>query len=138
MKKLSSFASYSCDDNMVSPGFHMVLVLSCKDESCSADKDNHRFYGTVVFITVFAKPRSWIIVLSSSIRIQFTFLHHIVTCSSDSRRDFGLEVGFINHFNTRLVITINYSAIADIHTLQITTAHAKSLQSAVSSPVVHW
>jgi hypothetical protein len=34
--------------------------------------------------------------------------------------------------------TFNYSAITDIHTLQITTSHATSFQSAVSSPVVPW
>jgi hypothetical protein len=45
---------------------------------------------------------------------------------SDSRRGVGLDIGFIGHFNTRLVITLNYSAIANFHTLQITTAHAKS------------
>jgi hypothetical protein len=33
------------------------------------------------------------------------------------------DIGFIDHFNTQLVITLNYSAIADIHTLQITRAH---------------
>jgi hypothetical protein len=32
--------------------------------------------------------------------------------------DFGLEIGFIDHFHTRLVITLNYSAITDFHTLQ--------------------
>jgi hypothetical protein len=32
----------------------------------------------------------------------------------------GLDIGF----NTQLVITLNYGAIADLHTLQITTAHA--------------
>jgi hypothetical protein len=51
---------------------------------------------------------------------------NIVTCMRDSRRGFGLEIGFIDHFNTQLEITINYSAIADSHTLQITIAHAKS------------
>jgi hypothetical protein len=51
---------------------------------------------------------------------------------------FGLEIGFIDHFNTRLMTTTNYSAIADLHTLQITTAHAKTFQSAESSPVVPW
>jgi hypothetical protein len=45
-------------------------------------------------------------------------------------RGFGLEIGFIDHFNTRLVTTLNYSAIADFNILQITTAHAKSFQSA--------
>jgi hypothetical protein len=59
-----------------------------------------------------------------------------VTCMGDYRQGFGLEIGFTDHFNTQLVITLNYSTIANFHTLQITTAHAKSFQSAVSSPVV--
>jgi hypothetical protein len=42
-------------------------------------------------------------------------LLYIVTYMSDSRQDFGLEIVFIDHFNTRLVITLNYSAIADLH-----------------------
>jgi hypothetical protein len=50
----------------------------------------------------------------------------IVTCMSDSRRGFGLDVGFTDNFTTQLVITRNYSALADLHALQITTAHAKS------------
>jgi hypothetical protein len=45
---------------------------------------------------------------------------------SDYQRGFGLEVGFIDHFNTQPVITLNYSAVADFHTSQITTAHVKS------------
>jgi hypothetical protein len=49
---------------------------------------------------------------------------------SDSRRGFRLEIRFIDHFNTALVITLNYSATAELHTLQITTAHTKSFQSA--------
>jgi hypothetical protein len=44
---------------------------------------------------------------------------------SDSRRGFGLDIGFIDHFNTQLVITLNYSAIPNFHTLQITGAHVK-------------
>jgi hypothetical protein len=54
---------------------------------------------------------------------------------SDCRRGFGLKIGFID---TRLVTALNYSAIANLHTLQITTAPAKSFQSAVSSPVFPW
>jgi hypothetical protein len=50
---------------------------------------------------------------------------HIVTCMSDSQRGFGSEIGFIDHVNTQLVIKVNYSAIANFHTLQIATAHAK-------------
>jgi hypothetical protein len=37
-----------------------------------------------------------------------------------------LDIGFIDHFNTHLVITRDYSAIANFHTLQFTRAHAKS------------
>jgi hypothetical protein len=47
-------------------------------------------------------------------------------CMNDSRRGFGLDIGFIDHFNIQLVITLNYSAIANLRTLQITIAHAKS------------
>jgi hypothetical protein len=52
----------------------------------------------------------------------------------DYRRGFGLEIEFTDHLNIRLVTTLYYSTITDFHTLQITTAHAKSFQSAVSSP----
>jgi hypothetical protein len=31
---------------------------------------------------------------------------YIVTCMGDSRRGFGLQIGFIDNFNTRLVTTI--------------------------------
>jgi hypothetical protein len=51
---------------------------------------------------------------------------------------FRLQIGLIDHFNTQLVTTINYRAIADLHNLQITTAHAKSFQSVVSSPAIPW
>jgi hypothetical protein len=60
----------------------------------------------------------------------------IVTFLSNFRRGFGLEFGFIDHFNTRLVTTINYSAIA-ISTLYKSLQHTLSLQSAVSS-LVPW
>jgi hypothetical protein len=36
---------------------------------------------------------------------------------SDYRRIFWLDIGFIDHLYTQLVITINYSAIADFYTL---------------------
>jgi hypothetical protein len=61
---------------------------------------------------------------------------NIVTCMSDYRRGFGREIGFIDHLH--VVPTSNYNTIANFHTLQITTAHAKSFQSAVSSQVVPW
>jgi hypothetical protein len=54
---------------------------------------------------------------------------------SDSRRVLGLEIRFTGHFSTLLVTALNYSAITDIHTLQITIAHAKSFQFAISPPI---
>jgi hypothetical protein len=48
---------------------------------------------------------------------------HIVMCMSDSWRGFGLDIRFIDHFNIQLIITLNYSAITDIHTLQVTVTH---------------
>jgi hypothetical protein len=44
----------------------------------------------------------------------------------DSWRGLELDIGFIDHFNTQLVIILNYSAIANFYTLQITRVHAKS------------
>jgi hypothetical protein len=35
---------------------------------------------------------------------------------SDSQRGFELDTGFTDHFNTQLIITLNYGAIADLHT----------------------
>jgi hypothetical protein len=49
--------------------------------------------------------------------------------------EFALEIGFNDHFNTRLVKTLNYSAITDLHILKITTTHGMSFQSAEASPV---
>jgi hypothetical protein len=43
---------------------------------------------------------------------------------SDSRRGFGLDIGFTD--NLKVVTTNNYNTIADFHTFQITIAHAKS------------
>jgi hypothetical protein len=51
----------------------------------------------------------------------------------DQRRRFGLGIGFIDHLYTQLGTTSNYSAIANLHTSQITTA--KFFQLAASSAV---
>jgi hypothetical protein len=47
---------------------------------------------------------------------------------SDYRRGFGLVTRFIDHL--QMVTRSNYGAIANLHTLQITRAHAKPSQSA--------
>jgi hypothetical protein len=47
---------------------------------------------------------------------------NIVTFLGEYRRGSGSDIGFIGHFNTQLVITLNYTAIANSHTSQITTA----------------
>jgi hypothetical protein len=49
---------------------------------------------------------------------------------------FGLVIGFTGLL--KLVIIINYSAIADSHTLQFTVVRTQSSQSALSSPVIAW
>jgi hypothetical protein len=49
---------------------------------------------------------------------------------------FGLAIGFIEHL--QIVNTNDYSANANSHKLQLTKARTKTLQSAVSSPVVAW
>jgi hypothetical protein len=41
----------------------------------------------------------------------------------DSQRGFGLDIGFIDHFNTRLLTTLNYSAVANF---TLYKSHAKS------------
>jgi hypothetical protein len=64
-------------------------------------------------------------------------VNYIFTCMSDSRWGFGLDTGFIDHFNTQLVITLNYSTITNFHTLNKSLEHMLSLfQPAVSSFVV--
>jgi hypothetical protein len=57
--------------------------------------------------------------------LQYLRLRHkyTITCLRDSRRGFGLDIRFTDHFNTEFIITINYSAIAGLHTLQITDTH---------------
>jgi hypothetical protein len=83
--------------------------------------------------------RNFIIYYGDEIKVRGTiYAAYMETLSRDSRRGFGLEIGFIDHFNTRLVATLNYCTIADLHTLQITTAHVNSLHSAVSWLVVAW
>jgi hypothetical protein len=71
----------------------------------------------------------------SALKIWYTisFSVRIVTCMSDDRRGSDLLAAL-----TRNLSALNCSTIVDLQTLQITTAYAKSFQSAVSSPVVPW
>jgi hypothetical protein len=48
----------------------------------------------------------------------------------DYRRGFELAIGLTGHFHTRFLTTLNYSAIADFHTLKFIASHVKSFQSA--------
>jgi hypothetical protein len=68
--------------------------------------------------------------------ISLVIILHIITCISNYRRGFGLVIGFNEHL--QIVNASNNSAIPRSHTLQFTTAHTKSSQSAVSSPTVAW
>jgi hypothetical protein len=56
---------------------------------------------------------------------------NIVTCISDYRRGFELEIALIDHLE--VVTTSNYNTVANFHTLHFTTTHAKSFKSAVAS-----
>jgi hypothetical protein len=47
------------------------------------------------------------------------------------RQGFGLETGFIDPLQD--VTASNYNTVTNFHTLQITAAHAKPFQSAVTS-----
>jgi hypothetical protein len=50
--------------------------------------------------------------------------------------EFGFVIGFIDHL--QIVTTSNFNIIANSHMQQFTTSHAKSSQSALSSPVIVW
>jgi hypothetical protein len=49
-----------------------------------------------------------------------------------------MYIGLTDHFNTRILTTLNYSAIVDFHTLQITSAHAKIFQPTMFSSGISW
>jgi hypothetical protein len=61
------------------------------------------------------------------------YLVYIITYMSDSSWAFGLEIGFMDHFNTRLFTTINYNTITDYNILHITITHAKCFHSVAVS-----
>jgi hypothetical protein len=66
-------------------------------------------------------------------QVRNILFQYTIICMGNYRRDLRLEIKFTAHFNTRLVTTLNYSAIADLHTLQITTAYVKSFYSVFTS-----
>jgi hypothetical protein len=74
--------------------------------------------------------------LALTVATNYVIVYNTVTCWSDYRRGLDWRLDLLT-INARLVTTLNYSAIANLHTLQMSTAHAKSFQSAVSS-VVSW
>jgi hypothetical protein len=49
---------------------------------------------------------------------------------------FGFDIGLIDHFNTLLVITLNYSAIADFHTSPNHTKYFPARSIFISSCLV--
>jgi hypothetical protein len=59
------------------------------------------------------------------------------TVWSDYRRGFRLDIGFIDHFYTLLWITSNYSATANLHNSQITTAPAKPFPACRGNAFYH-
>jgi hypothetical protein len=65
-----------------------------------------------------------------------SYCHDLEVC--DYRWGMECITTFIEHLYTQLVTTSNYNAIADLHTLQITTAHAKYFPACCALPAVPW
>jgi hypothetical protein len=79
---------------------------------------------SMIFKVIICKTRTGVQIIANPELVRFHCMYcHVVW--SDSRRGFELNIGFIDFFSTRLGTTSNYSAIANLHTLQITTAPAK-------------
>jgi hypothetical protein len=51
------------------------------------------------------------------LRLDFEDLLYCNVLDCDFRRGVGLGIGFNDHLNIKLIITLNYSAIANFHTL---------------------
>jgi hypothetical protein len=93
-------------------------------------RHKHDLHRQVVNLTVCQKG-----ICCAGIKLYDNLPQNIVTCMSDSLWGFGLEIGFIDHFNTHLVTTLNYGTIADLRTLQITRAHRLVSLSLLQSPL---
>jgi hypothetical protein len=77
-------------------------------------------------------PFGWVCHLCLYIKLFCIFYYFILSQG-------GVTVDGVLDWRLDLLTTLtmpNYIAIADVHTLHISTAHTKSFQSAVSSPVV--
>jgi hypothetical protein len=75
-------------------------------------------------------------ILYSYLPLMTVYFNRILSRLWMNMTGFGLESGFIDYLQ---VVTANHcNTIANFHTLQITTVHANSFQSALSSPVVAW
>jgi hypothetical protein len=67
--------------------------------------------------------------------IKIRYCHVCVCVTLDGVLDW---IGFAGRLNTQLVSTTDYSATANLHTLQIATTFAKFFQPDVSSPALPW
>lgn len=87
----------------------------------------------LLFMLLFAnKVHDWVtgcmlFLLTNEAWSSYHIRTYIVTCMRDYRQGIELNFGFIDHFNSQIVITLNQSTIAKLHTLWITRAHSKSL-----------
>jgi hypothetical protein len=84
----------------------------------------------IVLSAVTSHPALWrsLVVLKFIIKNRKAFTHiDTVTCRGlcvTYKTGFGLDIGFIDTLYTQIGTTGNYSAIADLHTLQFTVTHA--------------
>jgi hypothetical protein len=100
------------------------------------DRSAAQGYRTWRFIAVFTRALNWSLswarlIQSCTTPSYFSKIHYNIIFPPTSRcaywcLSFWLKIGFIDHFNTQLVNTSNYGAIANLHTLQITRACTKS------------
>jgi hypothetical protein len=123
--------------------FHTLVVLSLARYTASSDRLTGSLEGiwkeTVVVSLKYYLTFTWRIT-KNTVRIrtgtlQNVFLH---TTGCDFRRGFELDIRFTDHLYTRIVSTSNYSATANLHSSQITTATAESFPAHMSSSAVPW
>jgi hypothetical protein len=120
---------------------HVAFTLSYVFRLFSPSR-SHRISRPYIKTDTFFKLKSFIVISceallrpnvchSAYFRRRFLINVHIVTCVTlDGVLDWRLDL--LTTYRSQLQIT---NTIANFHILQITTAHAKSVQSALSSPV---